>query len=381
MNTSFQAVCEAAAEQWDVPALAVATTVGEDVSLATVGCDASERFRIASITKPLTAMLALTLLDPEEQTGVWPPEVRVRHLLSHTTGYDGEFPVRDLSRFGDDDEALARCAAELPSIRRFVGIEEIWSYANTGFWLAAHLASERAGGVYEDLLAERVLRPLGLESASFGEPDLPGSGPDADDGAYPRARRPSGGLVATVHDVLAVGRQLLSEEAAPMRVVHGKPVGGVYGLGLFGDRVGGADVWGHSGSYGGFQSSLLTIPSHAAVFAGLTSSGLGAKALRLVEDAFFEQVVGARRASPRFLQPEPGELERHAGVYENGDMRVEVEAAGDGLVVHAEGEEVVALKIAERTFAVPTGPRVGDRLDFPRDGLARFGVRLAARVS
>jgi CubicO group peptidase (beta-lactamase class C family) len=382
MNASLQAVSEAAAEQWEVPALAVAVATGPDRSeLATVGCDGSERFRIASITKPMTAILALSLLERDEPTGVWPEEVRVRHLLSHMTGFDGEFPVRDLSRFGDDDGALARCAAELPTIRRFVGIDEIWSYANTGFWLAGHLASERAGAVYEDLLTERVFARLGLESATFGEPDLPGSGPGAEEGAYPRARRPSGGVAATVHDVLALGRHLVSDAVAPMRVVHGRPVGGVYGLGLFGERVGGADVWGHSGSYGGFQSSLLTVPSHGAVFAGVTSSGRGAKALRIVEDAFFEHVLGSRREPPRFLSPAAGELEALSGTYENNDSRYVVEPAGEGLAVQLDDGEHVALKIGERTYSIPTGLHVGERLDFPRDGLGRFGSRLAERVA
>jgi CubicO group peptidase (beta-lactamase class C family) len=380
MNPPFQAVLEAAVADWQVPAAAVAIAVGDDVTRLAVGCDGSERFRIASITKPTTAILALSLLDPEERTGVWPDEVRVRHVLSNTSGYGHELAEPGQARFGEGDDALARCVAELPSVERPVGAGEIWSYANTGFWLAAHLAAERAGVVYEDLLAERVLRPLGLEGMSFGEPDLPGSGPGAELGAYPRARRPSGGLVATVDDVLALGRHIASPACASMRVVHGKPVGGVYGLGLFGERVNGVDVWGHSGSYGGFQSSLLTVPSHDAVFAGVTTSAYGSKALRLVEDVFFEHVVGGRRSTPRFVHAEDGELERYAGTYVNSDRSFDVEAAGDGLVVHADGEEIVGLKIAERTFAVPTGLHVGERFDFPRDGLARFGSRLAVRA-
>ncbi|HEY6962225.1 MAG TPA: serine hydrolase domain-containing protein [Gaiellaceae bacterium] len=380
MNTRFQAVLEAAAEQWQVPAAAVAVDLGGAVHRASVGCDGSERFRIASITKPTTAILALSLLDLDEPTGIWPEEVRVRHLLSNTTGYDHELPEPDQARFGDGDDALARCVAELPAVRRLAGVDEVWSYANTGFWLAAHLAAERAGAVYEDLLREQVLQPLGLEAMSFDEPDLPGSGPGAELGGYPRARRPSGGLVARVDDVLRLGRHIASDACARMRVVHGKPVGGVYGLGLFGERVAGVDVWGHSGSYGGFQSSVLALPSHGAVFAGVTSSAFGSKALRLVEDVFFEHVVGERRATPSYLHAGPGELERHEGTYENTTMRVEVEAAGDGLVLHLDGEEIIGLKIGPRTFAVPAGAHVHERFDFPRDGLGRFGSRLAERA-
>src|SRR5438132_8974759 len=169
MNTSFQAVCEAAAERWHVPALVVGT-LDEVVAL---GCAPEARFRIASVTKPMTALLALRLLDLEATTGVWPDEVRVRHLLAHTSGFDCELPGGDSGTYGAGDDALARCVADLPRVRRFVGVDTIWSYANTGYWLAAHLAAERDGSTFENALARHVLRPAGLEATDFGEPDLP----------------------------------------------------------------------------------------------------------------------------------------------------------------------------------------------------------------
>src|SRR5581483_3088696 len=172
MNRSFQALCEQAAERHGIPALAVATLAGGATDAVTVGCEAGTLFRIASITKPFTALLALSLLGLDEETGVWPPDVRVRHLLSHTSGFDCELPERDLARFGDGDDALAAAVAELPSVSRFVGVDEIWSYANTGYWLAGHLSALRAGESFETALEARVIRPFGLASTSFDEPDL-----------------------------------------------------------------------------------------------------------------------------------------------------------------------------------------------------------------
>src|SRR5579885_2285589 len=137
MDTSFQAVCEAAAQRWDVPAL----VVGTQAEVVAVGCDAATRFRIASVTKPLTALLAVQLLDLAAPTGVWPDDVLVRHLLAHTSGYDCELPDGDNARYGAADDALARCVADLRGVRRLVGADEIWSYANTGYWLAGWLAA------------------------------------------------------------------------------------------------------------------------------------------------------------------------------------------------------------------------------------------------
>ena len=382
MDTSFHAVFERAAAAWSVPAMVVGTSVGGDVSTVAVGCDPGARFRAASITKPFTALLAARLLDLDDATGVWPDDVRVRHLLSHTSGFDCELPDADLSRLGAGDGALAAAIEELPSVSRFVGIDEIWSYANTGYWLAGHLAASRVGMTYEEALADHVLRPFGLEATSFGEPDLEGTGIGVVEGPYPRARRPSGGLVSNVTDLVRFGQRLLTDATfAEMRRPYGKPIGGVYGLGLFGERVGGVDVWSHSGSYGGFQSQLLLVPAAGAVFVGLTNSGSGAKALYDVEQAFFDDVLGARRVLPPFVELSGDDLAQFEGRYANSDAEADIRVESRGLVLVVTDDELFLRPIGARRFRVPDGPYVRDRIDFPRDGFVRLGSRLAARVS
>jgi D-alanyl-D-alanine carboxypeptidase len=380
LDSSYLQASEAAALTWEVPAMALGVSVGGAVETHAIGCNAETLFRVASITKPFTGALSLGLLELEESSGIWPADVRVRHLLSHTSGFDAE--AGDLGRFGDGDDALATIVEELPGIRRFLGVEQAWSYANTGYWLAGWLCAERAGTTYEEALAERVIGPAGLEATSFGEPDLAGSGPDALPGPYPRARRPSGGLVSNVPDLLRFGEWLVaSPELARMRVVHGKPTGGVYGLGLFGERVAGVEVWGHSGSWGGFQSSLLVVPDHGAVFVGLTNHSRGAKALREVEDVFFERVIGARRRVPETVELPDPVRDGLTGSYANSDGWTEVEFAVDGLSVKFDDGEFAARAIGERTFEITEGARVRERFDFPLEGFGRFGSRLAERVA
>lgn len=380
MEARFQAVCEAAAVAWDIPALAVGTSIGGVEEALGVGCEPGTRFRIASITKSFTATLAVGLLDLEESTGVWPPDVRVRHLLSHTSGFDGE--CGDLSRFGEGDDALASLLDELPSVRRWLRVEQAWSYANTGFWLAGALCAERAGTPYEDTVASRLLAPLGLESTSFGEPEVPGTGPEAIEGPYPRARRPSGGLVSNVGDLLRFGRHhLASADGALMRIVHGKPTAGVYGLGLFGERVAGVDVWSHFGAYGGFRSSLFVVPDRDAVFAGLVNSSRGKNALREIEDAFFDRVIGSRRVSPETVALPREAREALTGTYANSSSWTDVAVAGSGLQVTVDDEELPARAIGPRTFEITAGDRLHDRFDFPLESFGRFGGMLAERVS
>ena len=381
-SSQFASHCEAAALAWNVPALAAGIAVGGRVETASVACDVSTVFRIASVTKPFTASLALATLDLEAQTGIWPADVRIRHLLSHTSGFDCELREPDLVRLGDGDEALAGAIAELPGVRRWLGVEQVWSYANTGYWLVGFLAAAAAGATYEDALVARVIARAGLESTSFGPADLPGTGEGVVEGDYPRARRPSGGLSSNVPDLLQFGRwHLARPDAARMRIVHGSPIGGVYGLGLAGERVGGVEVWGHGGSWGGYQSSFLVVPDMDAVFAGLTNSSLGAKALRELEDVFFEAVLGERRAPREAVELSPEELDSFAGSYANSDGWSEVTPAVNGLVVTVDDVELPARAIGETTFEITEGDFVGDRFDFPLEGFARFGGRLAERVA
>ena len=188
-------------------------------------------------------------------------------------------------------------------MRRFVGVEQVWSYANTGYWLAGHLAARARG---DDVRGRaRRARPAAVRASrrpSFGEPDVAGTGPDARRGPYPRARRPSGGLVSTVADLLRFGRAAARASRRRRRcaIVHGKPVGGVYGLGLFGERVGGVEVWGHAGSYGGFQTLA---PRHPGPRRGLRRPDERAAAARRRSTRSRTRsssgVLGARRARCR----------------------------------------------------------------------------------
>ena len=80
LDSRFSQACEAAAIEWNVPALAIGTSVGGEIETLSAGCDVETLFRVASITKPFTAMLTLELLDPQAKTGVWPAEPTVERI-------------------------------------------------------------------------------------------------------------------------------------------------------------------------------------------------------------------------------------------------------------------------------------------------------------
>jgi len=153
-------------DAWDVP-FAAAGVTGPERVIATRG-DAANAVRLASVSKPVTALAVLIaaeegVLDLDEPAG--PPGSTVRHLLAHASGlpFVGGTPISP------------------PGRRRI--------YSNEGFRvLGEHLAA-RAGMAFPAYVREAISHPLGI-------------------GLDPRGH-PGSGMRACLHDVLALGRELL----------------------------------------------------------------------------------------------------------------------------------------------------------------------------
>ncbi|HEY0698750.1 MAG TPA: serine hydrolase domain-containing protein [Micromonospora sp.] len=207
-----------------VPALSVAVhrgdrplwafTVGSTGNGSPLGPDTP--FRIGSVTKTFTAVLVMQcrddgLLDLDDPIGAHLDvpahgELTVRRLLSHTSGLQRE-PFGDvwdtLRAPGTDGllTELARAERVLPPARRF-------HYSNLGFALLGHLVGRLRGGSWAEVLADRVLAPLGLSRTTVAP------GPDAATGflvdAYSDHARPE---PPTDFEAVAPAAQLWSTAA------------------------------------------------------------------------------------------------------------------------------------------------------------------------
>ena len=156
-----------AIDRWDARH-AAAGVVGSDGVVARRG-DQGHRFRLASVTKPATALAALVALeegviDLDEPAG--PPGATVRHLLAHASGLP-----------------LNEGAPLAPPGRRRI-------YSNAGFEALASFVAERAEMPFEDYLRGAVLEPLGTQATLEGSP--------------------AWGLVGSLADVLALAAELLA---------------------------------------------------------------------------------------------------------------------------------------------------------------------------
>ncbi|MEU0153914.1 serine hydrolase domain-containing protein [Micromonospora fulviviridis] len=127
-------------------------------------------FRIGSVTKTFTAVLVMQcrdegLLDLDDPIGRHLDlsahgELTVRRLLSHTAGLQREphGDVWDSLRAPDVTELLA----DLARVERVLPTGRRYHYSNLGMALLGEMVARLRGGTWAEVLAERVLAPLGL---------------------------------------------------------------------------------------------------------------------------------------------------------------------------------------------------------------------------
>lgn len=262
------------------------------------------KFAIASLDKQLTAAMVLLLerdrkLSLDDPIGVhlldapstW-SAIRVRHLLTHTSGMPDDWvETQDGRGFVDyTTEQLYRHARTRPLL---FAPGSGWSYSDQGYFLLC-LIVERAGGVpYAQALRQRILAPLGMDGVVVAAPDaiVPqrAAGYLLQDGQLRNNRRLVdyglwNDLAATVGDfvkwdrALRDGALLTRDELArawtPARldggeVAHAADDLAGYGFGWMVDTFRGRRVVQHSGFTGVFFLRLLDDDLSVVVFTNL----------------------------------------------------------------------------------------------------------------
>ena len=183
---------------WHVPGLAYGVVRGGELihsrGLGTLrlGEDAtptaSSVFRIASLAESFTAATVLSLRDegrlrlddliadyvPEVAGLRYPttdsPRITIRHLLTMTAGFPTDDPWGDRQQGLDLDEFRALLTG---------GLSFAWApgtrfeYSNTGYGILGRLITNVAGQEYREVVRERLLGPLAMDSTSYLEDEIP----------------------------------------------------------------------------------------------------------------------------------------------------------------------------------------------------------------
>ena len=342
-------------------------------------------FRIASITKPLVAALALQLVDEgllaldDPVAGLRLPwdGITLRQLLSHQAGLAGGWAT-PLEDYGEGDDALQLLAADEVAAAP-IGPGRLFSYANSGYWLTGALTERATGVPFEEALRDRVLEPLGMERTGFSpvDPSVPSSIP------YPRARRPAGGLYSCADDLLSFAAHLLGgpgplsptarcEQQTPQIEVGPD---GDYGLGIGLLTVRGRLTVEHGGSLSGIRTQLLLVPEEDTAFVLLSDSEQG----HFLINALLTS-VGLGLHLPPEAEVGKDALTAVAGTYrEPFGTTIEVTPRNGGIDLTLVGGDGSAhlRPVSPTRFLVREGDEEGDWAEFFEAGrLLRYGTLL-----
>lgn len=134
-------------------------------------------FRIASMTKSLTAMAILKLRDEgklklDDQASLYIPEMKnnkyltkdatpitIRHLLTHAAGFPEDNPWGD-RQLAVSDEELVAIYKNGVSFSNNPGAG--YEYSNLGFATLGYIIKKVSGKTYEDYISDNILKPLGM---------------------------------------------------------------------------------------------------------------------------------------------------------------------------------------------------------------------------
>lgn len=310
-------------------------------------------WRIGSISKVMTGVAVLQLADrglldldadvddllSEVQVpATFEEPVRVRHLLTHTAGFDQIGLGRHASSH-EEVRPLGDFLAENLVRIRPPGV--VSTYDTYGITLAGHLVEEVTGLSYEEVLERHVFEPLDMHRSAIVVPGAleadvaTGYGFAGHWEAEPWEHMntaPASSVSSTATDMARFAimllergryqeRQVLSEESARAMLTRqwsNHPDQPGYSYTLWEDRSYGVEAFSHGGSMAGFGSLLYLVPEHdLGVFIACNqeSGSLPHAVLTALMDALFP----GRATTPELrarLRP-PLDVSRFTGTYAN----------------------------------------------------------------
>ena len=358
-------------------------------------------FQIGSITKVWTATLAMKLVDEglleldapvvEVLPGfrVADPEVTrtvtLRHLLTHTSGIDGDV----FTDTGRGDDCLERYVAELSGVVQNHPLGATWSYCNSGYSLVGRIVEHLTGTTWDQALRERLIDPLGLpatvtlaEEAILHRTAVGHVGEPEDEPVptttwgLPRSAGPAGLISARVADVLAFaqmhlsgglaadGTRVLSSASAEAMTAKQaelpdtRTLGDSWGLGWIRYGWNGERLIGHDGTTLGQAAFLRVLPSHGLAVSLLTNGGHTTDLARELLGEVFAELAGLAMPAP--VEPAATSVDvdprAYAGRYERAGLTTEVFEGDEGLVLRSTVTGPLAALLPEPVHEYPLAP-------------------------
>jgi len=287
------------------------------------------KFRIGSITKQFTAMLILQLvqegkLDLEASLADLLPyyrkdtgsRVTLHQLLNHTSGipsYTGLPRFREAAREPHEVREFVTdyCSGDL----EFEPGSE-FRYNNSGYFLLGAILEQVTGQPYEQVLRERILAPLGMDSTGYDRHGVilerRAAGYEAAPGGYVNAPYldmsapySAGALYSTVRDLHKWDRALYGDGllAPAWKERMFRPGLGdyAYGWGVREEPIGPEGqprtVISHGGGINGFNTLIARVPAERHLV--VLFSNAGAAPLAEMRTGILDVLYGREPTPPR----------------------------------------------------------------------------------
>jgi CubicO group peptidase (beta-lactamase class C family) len=335
-------------------------------------------FQSGSIGKQFTAMAIMMLIEEQKLALEDPiskyldvPEnwsaIRVRHLLTHTSGL-GDYPESfSLQRDYTEDELLKMITAQ----RLAFAPGERWSYSNLGYVTLGILIHKVSGEFWGAFLQQRIFAPLAMKHTRvISEADIipnRAAGYVLKNGALKNQlwvsptvnNTADGSLYFTVEelakwDEALETRKLISRASydqiwTPVKLNNGTTA--PYG---FGWRIAKTDsghsLLEHGGAWQGFASYIVRYPEDRLTVAVLCNRA-GASAgyiARHIAGLYVPSVAPRLRTA---IKVDPAILSSYSGEYRLEDrFTIKVSVSGDRLETMWLGEKIVLLPESETDF-------------------------------
>jgi CubicO group peptidase (beta-lactamase class C family) len=386
-STSLKQRLDDLVEKHRVPGASLAVLQDDEISTVASGVlnldtgvesTTESLFQIGSITKVWTTTLVMQLVDEglvelDAPLPRYIPDftvgddgvaevVTIRHLLTHSSGIDGD----NFTDTGRGDDALEKYVASCASLRQVHPVGATMSYCNTGFSLLGRVIEVVTGEVWDTAARTRLFEPMGLTHtatlpedvlrfrAAIGHIDPPGhERTTAPMWGLPRTAGPPGGICSTAAEVVRFAQLHLADgRVGESRIVSAAavqamqvpeiavPSGGDglssrhWGLGWSIFEWDGRVVIGHDGGTIGQAAFLRVVPDAGVAIALLTNGGNPIALYRELYADLLRETAGVEMPADA-VPPEPPlpvDAAVYAGLYEREGASIHVQAKDDGLV-------------------------------------------------
>lgn len=241
----------------------------------------NHRFRIASVSKPMTAIAIMNLIEENKlglEDKVFGPngilssytfparnnnvkEIRVRHLLEHTSGFRNAVGDPMFMNYNQNHAQLIQWVLNNDSVTQIAGTN--YTYCNFGFILLGRIIEAKSGMTYENYLRTKIFNKCQVTGMEIGASTQAGRKPgevnyygnQGEYGMNVERMDANGGWIASAIDLVKVlsrvdrnaGRADILNNTSLTRIHTGSVANNGYGLGF---GLNGTGKW-HNGAMPG----------------------------------------------------------------------------------------------------------------------------------